>query len=256
MPARLHRDRLAQLNVSASLRQGLETLLSTLRETLRDELEAACIFGSAARGEWDERYSDLNLLLVLTEIDFEKLDTIARAMNQARRRHRIIPLILTSKELYQSADVFCIKFDDIQRHHVTLVGDDPLDNLHIDNRELRFVCEFDLRNLALRMRMFFLHNYAQRPMEQDVLVRFFASSIFPLRTLAGLMGYPKPASTPEAIEVIGRALDTEALVLRELLEVHRNHRELSRQDVTRLYNAFNELVALAVQKVDQLEPQE
>lgn len=256
MTITLHADRIAQLDTSPKVQKGLTALLTSLIADLPGEpLRSASVYGSIARKEWHAKVSDVNLLLVLDRVDFRILDVMGPPMAQAQKSIRVTPFILTPAELDQASDVFCVKFNDIKQHHSCVAGDDLLDQLTVRPDELRFVCEFDLRNIALRMRMFFLRSYGSDRIELATLMRFFSSAMFPLRALLGLLGAPQPAATPAALDALGGALDTDITALHTLWDMHRKGATRAKHaEVMTLYSGLHAVVNAAVAKADALAP--
>lgn len=244
---------LSELALSSHAKAQLRKLIAGLKKRLGEALYSVCLYGSAARGEWQELTSDLNVLLLFRTLRFEYLEGIGELLMQARKRARIVPMLLTVDELRQSSDVFCIKFDDIKQHHVCVYGDDPLEALQIDDTHLRFVCEFELRNIAMKMRQLYLRGTGDKRFEQGLLIRFFTSAIAPLRVLCGLLKLERPVATVDLIEVIGLALDTDVDVLQRLVEVRRSGERLPPAECARLYERFHALILLAIERVDALD---
>jgi predicted nucleotidyltransferase len=248
----VHDDALAALSVGSRYQKRLGKLVDTLVSELGDDLIGLNVYGSAARGEWDEATSDINLLVVLDEIDFELLDRIGDSMARARKKARVVPMVVTDEELREAADVYCVKFDDIRRAHVCVAGKPILDDLEIDSEHLRFVCEFQLRNVAMRMRQFFLQAHGSRSDEKALLLRFFTSSLFPLRAVARLRGVEVPDKVRDGFDFLGTALDTDVSVLGRLADLHRSGGRISQDQLASLYGEFNRVIRCSVAVVDRL----
>lgn len=239
----------ASIDLPKPLGAELERLQKALLQILGERLVSLAIYGSLARGEWQQS-SDVNLLIVLTGVDFACLESIAPALRRARKKGRVVPMIVTREELAASADVFSVKFADIAAHHVVLVGDDPTAGLDIDRSELRFVVEFELRNVLMRLRQRFVFGQGDRALEQATLLRFVTSSMTPLRALLGLSGAEVPAATPDFVVALGAFLDADVAVLDRLLEAHRSGRKIGAAELTGDFEAFSSLIAAAVARAD------
>lgn len=248
----VHDSAMAKLSISSRYRSHLDRLVQTLVSELGDDLLGLNIYGSAARGEWDQATSDINLLVVLDSIDFDQLDRIGGAMARARQKARVVPMVVTDEELRDAADVYCVKFDDIQRTHLCIAGEATLDDLEFTNDHLRFVCEFQLRNVAMRMRQFFLQTHGSRSDEKAVLLRFFTSSLYPLRAVARLRGEDVPDEVRRDFGYLGEALDTDVAVLGRLADLHRSGDRLSADQLAELYGEFNRVIRCSVDVVDRL----
>ena len=94
-------------------------------------LQSVILYGSAAAGEFQSEFSNLNLLCILREIHFAKLSAIAPVVEWWHRQKHPAPLVMTQEELERSADVFSIELLDMQQHHRVLFGENVLTGLQI-----------------------------------------------------------------------------------------------------------------------------
>lgn len=250
--SRLQRAALDEIALPSGPKAVLTELLQTLDAQLGDQIVSCALYGSAARGEWVEATSDLNLFLILDHASFQELDTVGDAFTRARKRGRVVPLVMTTSELQGASDVFCVKFDAIRQDAVTLIGSPPFDSVEIDRSKMRFVTEFQLRNIALRLRLFFLQSHGSTRIEQDVLMRFFTAALPSLRALATLHGERSPTTYLTDFSPIQRALNVDTSVLESLARVHARRERLEQAALVKHYQALANLVHQAVEHVDKL----
>jgi len=107
----------------------LDEFVSRIRPAAGENLQSVILYGSAAAGDFNPEFSNLNLLCLLYETSFAKLSAIAPVVEWWHRQKHPAPLVMTQDELERSADVFSIELLDIQRHHRVLFGDDTLTGL-------------------------------------------------------------------------------------------------------------------------------
>lgn len=180
-------------------------LAKELRRVMGDELLMAAAYGSVVRGDFDPHRSDVNLLLCVENVETGTLARLAGPLQEAHAALRCAPLVLSRQEILRGADVFAAKFTDIRRSHVLLEGTDLLEPLTIEPKDLRFACEHELRNIALKLRRAYL---LERPNVGPVLasVRTFVPQLLGvLRLLAGSPEAQVDASrwVPDAAKKVG-----------------------------------------------------
>ncbi|HZT33340.1 MAG TPA: nucleotidyltransferase domain-containing protein [Bryobacteraceae bacterium] len=134
----------------------MERLLTQLSDKLQkafgDRLVSVVLYGSAAGGNHHGRFSDINILCVLSRVTPEEL-RLSRDIFQWWREHENpAPLLLSEHEMQTSTDCFAIEFHDIQRQHRILFGKDVVTPLVIDDSFYRAQVEHDLRAKLLRLR--------------------------------------------------------------------------------------------------------
>jgi len=188
-----------------TVEQLLTDLVEAARQCFRDDLRSIVLFGSAAEGRLRPT-SDLNLLLVLTRFEKDRVDLFREPLRVAHVAGRAAAMFVLESELAAAADAFAVKFDDIGRRRRVLYGEDVIAGL-ATAREARKerLCQA-LLNLSLRLR----ERYAATSLREERLVIVIAEAAGPLRSAAATLlelegqgvGSPK-----EALERISRSLD-------------------------------------------------
>lgn len=134
----------------------LRSFVAGLQLTFADRLESAVLYGSAARGRYIQKRSNLNTLVILQSVHLGELETYLAVRKKIEKPPLLPPLLLDHNHIRSSVDVFPIEFLDMQKHHVTLCGADPFTDLTIDRKSLRAQCERELKGKLLRLRQVFL----------------------------------------------------------------------------------------------------
>jgi hypothetical protein len=132
----------------------VEPLLREADRVLRDGYSAV-LYGSAARGDYFERTSDINLLLLLPDASPATLRALGPAFRAWREKVAVPPLIMTREEWSQAADVFPLELTDIRAAYRMLRGPDPVAGPPVDRAGLRHALESELRGKLLRLRQGF-----------------------------------------------------------------------------------------------------
>ena len=104
----------------------LSEFVQTLRDLLGDDLKSIILHGSAVRGEFDTKRSDLNLLVVVTDVDYRHLALMAPYTRKWRRQRIAAPLVLSPHYVSTALDVFPLEFIDMQLDRRVLFGEDVL----------------------------------------------------------------------------------------------------------------------------------
>ena len=151
----------------------LERLVEKLRKGLADDLVSVVLYGSAASGDHDAKYSDYNVLCVLKQIAPAQLRATEPVFRWWREQNNPAPLLLTEHEVRTSTDSFPIEFHDIREHHRILFGTDPVSDLEIDTTFYRAQVEHDLRAKLLRLRQ----KASGILSDKDVLRRLLCDSV-------------------------------------------------------------------------------
>src|SRR5579883_3096283 len=130
----------------------LEQLVAKLQRAFGERLVSVVLYGSAAAGDRQAKFSDYNVLCVLTEITRRELAASEPVFQWWRGHDSPSPLLLTEAELARSGDCFAIEIRDILRHHRILFGKDVTAGLAVSDAFYRAQVEHDLRAKLLRLR--------------------------------------------------------------------------------------------------------
>jgi predicted nucleotidyltransferase len=130
----------------------LDQLVEKLRSALGTELVSVVLYGSAATGEHNAKFSDYNVLCTLNAVGPAQLRATEPLFRWWREQGNPAPLLLTEEELRTATDCFPIEFHDIRDHHRILYGADVVSGMRIEDSFYRAQVEHDLRAKLLRLR--------------------------------------------------------------------------------------------------------
>jgi predicted nucleotidyltransferase len=226
----------------AAVRGQLEELRKRLVSTLGDDLVGLLVYGSAARGEYREGRSDVDLILVVKEAPRQKLESIANALQLARYSARIEAMILTEAEIPRAADVFPLLYDDVRREHVLLAGTDPFSGLTISDRHRRLRVEQELREAQIRLRRAVVDAQGSTEMLGGAVFRKLRQIRGALHALFALHGVAVADDLRAVFEHAGKAYGVDVA---PLFSVH--------EKPVRAHEAIEALLAAAVDEVDRMD---
>ena len=174
-------------NLPKNLKDILEELIQGLKKVYADTLVCVILYGSAASGEFIDRHSNLNLLVVLKDTSLQNLKKASGFIN--RRKFAFVhPLFLTEEYIKSSSDVFPIEFLDMKENYRLLYGRDILAGVAIDTRNLRFQCEQELKSKLIVLRQMYLRRNKDSAGLRALLFKSFNSVMHILRNVLRLKG--------------------------------------------------------------------
>jgi hypothetical protein len=134
----------------------MEKLLNQLTEKLKEafgqDLVSVILYGSAAAGDFHQRYSDLNILCILRQVSPAELEASEPVLRWWREKGNPAPLLLSEEETRNSTDCFAAEFHDILECRRVLFGADVIEGLAVDDTFYRAQVEHELRAKLLRLR--------------------------------------------------------------------------------------------------------
>ncbi|MBX3147365.1 MAG: hypothetical protein KF785_11425 [Gemmatimonadales bacterium] len=185
------------------MRPDVSVIIDKVGVSVSESLGAtasAVLYGSAARGEHLDDYSDINVLLVTQSLEPLVLQRLRAAIEPLRAHSRVPPLIFTFDEWRRSADVFPIEIVDMQVARRILAGADPLERMVVAPADLRRALEREFRGKLLRLRQAYALLDDQPALLAETVVRSLSVLGVLFRATLVLADGGAPIATPETIE--------------------------------------------------------
>lgn len=225
-----------------NLRKRLQTLQGDLVRALGDNLVSLLVFGSAARGEFREEVSDIDLVVVLKEASPAALESISNPLQVARNAGRIESMILVADEIPRAADVFPLFYDDLRSSHALLHGTDPFASLTIADHHRRLRIEQELREASIRLRRAVVDAGGAPRQLTGAIERKIKQIRGPLRALLALNGKQVGVALPEVMAASGEFYKVDVAAFGR-----------SREDPRAALNALQKLLNAAIDDADRME---
>ena len=151
----------------------LNQLVERLKKSYGESLLSVVLYGSAAGEDHQPKFSDFNILCVLSQVTRRELAASEETFVWWREKGNPSPLLLTEAEIEASTDCFPMEFTDIRRSHRVLFGKDIATPLEVDSRFYRAQVEHELRAKLFRLRQ----KAAGMISDPDLLRRLLADSV-------------------------------------------------------------------------------
>jgi len=120
------------------------------------DLESIILYGSAARGEYVHKVSDINFMIVLTVPGMARLASAMPLVEKWGKARVSTPLFLTQDYIDSSLDVFPIEFLNMKTAYKVVYGRDILGNMSFEKRFVRLQAERELKAKLLLLRQRFV----------------------------------------------------------------------------------------------------
>src|SRR5580692_7951738 len=104
--------------------QELKELVDRLKSTYGQRLVSVILYGSAASGDSDAAFSDVNVLCVLDKVDAEALAQSEPIFRWLHDQKAAAPLLMDQRDVAMSTDCFPIEFQDMKECRRVLHGKD------------------------------------------------------------------------------------------------------------------------------------
>jgi len=228
----------------------LESFVEKIKHIYGKGFLSAILYGSAASGEFAEKYSNINLLIVLTNTSLAELSKASCLVN-SKRFSSISPIFFTEEYMSSSTDVFPIEFLDMKENYRVLDGKDVLAELVIDARNLRFQCEQELKSKLITIKRQYLVTQSRRGLEK-LLFKSFTSTVHIMRNLLRLKGKNAPYQKYLLLDEIEKEFSVNMTAFDEILWAKSKNMTLSYKDIDSLLVGLVTEVEALIRIVDKM----
>lgn len=206
------------MSLPNTLNQWLGLVKVATLDAFGDEVVALIHHGSTVEqlGDQPVPNSDtIKLLLVLSKIDNERLESLACLPVDVTDRSQFEWIVLSESELGRSTDVLPDLFLEIGRRSEVIFGTNVLSDISIRHDHLRLRCEQQFKTLLIEMQqelMIGSNEMKQKlSIQYQTMVRIFGGALW-------LLGCTPPSDTEKLLDLAAEQFNFRRQTLREVLE--------------------------------------
>lgn len=235
------------------MEKKLNELIERLKKAFGDRLVSVILYGSAAGGDYQESFSDLNIFCVLTEITPAELAASEPIFRWWREGGNPAPLLMNRSEVGPSTDCFPIEYQDMKERRRVLHGDDVVEALAVDRRYYRAEVEHELRSKLIRLRQ----KAAGVLHDPELLVRLMADSVSTFLVLGRhallLGGHTCGIDKRGTVSRMAADLGIDGKPFETLLDVRDRKIKAKSLDATAVFGQYLKSIQSLVGAVDHLD---
>lgn len=238
-----------ELNIPEKLKNNLKSFIQGLKDVFREDLISLILYGSAASGEFVDKHSNLNLLVLLKSTELRDLKKASGIIGKYRM---INPLFLTESYIASSTDTFPVEFLDMQENYSVLYGKDALKGIVVETKNLRFQCEQELKSKLINLQQLYLLINKDKTALYNLLLKSFTSILHILRNVLRLKGKPVPYKKEEILKEIIPEFKIDIDIWGKILSAKKSEIKLSKHDIEPLFVNFVRELKKIVDVVDRI----
>jgi hypothetical protein len=218
-----------------------------------DKLHSVCIIGSALTEDFDPKFSDINSVIVLHEMNLDFLDLLAPLGKKYGKKQIAAPLIMTPKYIEKSIDVFPIEFLNIKLLHYTVFGNDIFRDLEIPATYLRRQCERELKAKLIELRQGYISAAGEQKALAQGLVESYAGYMPLFKAVVVLLGREAPLVNQKILSVLEEATGIKTEPFRQVLMYKRRKTRPSFDELKLVFKNYYRMIEQLGDMIDALE---
>ncbi|MDD5772054.1 MAG: hypothetical protein PHX78_01145 [bacterium] len=241
---------LERLNIK--VKKTVEEFCRKLLEERLSLIESIILYGSATGLDFIEGKSNINILLIVKDPDLSLFQPVLKLFENYAKKGLVPPLIFTSEEIKNSADVFPIEFLDIKENHILLFGKDLFVDLDIPVGNLRLQCESELKGKIIRLRQIYLERGRQSKEIEKMISSTFSSFIPIFKNLIRLKNKIPPQDKQGIVNMLCREFGLENEVLITILRDRKGDGKIDGKDASDFLGKYLSLLTKLANMVDKI----
>ncbi len=211
------------------LEKKITAATESWKELLGESLDSLYLFGSAVRGDWSPKTSDINVLLLHRDDVYKHWPTIGEQAKRWRKRGFALPLFLTESYIQSALDVFPIEFLEMKLFHEVLYGTDIFESIEINNEHLRNQAEREIRGKWVQLRQASLERYGDTVELRNLLAMSVPTWVSVFQAILVIHNQSVPSDKMETISRGAEIAGVDAKIFHNLLKMRKEKRAMNRK---------------------------
>ena len=133
-----------------NIKKLTEIFSEKIKSIWQEDLVSIVLYGSFLKEEFDHKTSDVNLLVMVKNVELNKMLRSRTVVRTFHRRIRLMPLFLSVDFFRSSLDSFAVEWKDIKTNYRILYGPDLVQETEIKNEDIRLQLEREVKQNIVR----------------------------------------------------------------------------------------------------------
>lgn len=244
---------MGNIDLKAEIAERYKPFLDILVEDHQDKLHSVYLVGSALTRDYDPKISDINSVIVLHKMNLNFLELLAPQGRKYGKKGIAAPLFMTPTYIDTSRDVFPIEFLNIKLLHHIVFGEDIFKDLAINDSDLRYQCERELKVKLIGLRQ----GYLSAAGDQKILARGFIDSFagyMPLfKAIIVLFGQEPPQNNREVLSALADIAGIRTDAFNEVSALKSRYTKPSIEKLNIVFENYYKAIEQLGEMIDALE---
>lgn len=227
-----------------------EQLTEALKQRCPESLKSVVLYGSAAAGDFVEKKSDYNILVITENLNIQTLKAFSDTAAKWAQAGNPPPLLFTQERLAQATDVFPIELLDIRECHKVIYGPNLVKNLPIETANLRLQIEHELRGKLIQLRQRYLLTKAKEKAVIRLMAESLSTFLVLFRAALRLFEDQVPQPKTAALNKLATHLNFDPEIFHTLLQIKAGSLAPKSIQAEHLFNTYLQTIERIIDAVD------
>lgn len=241
------------LRVAPAGQKAVCEFVSHVIDLYATDLVSVNAIGSAVTGDYEEEESDINLLVVYSDMEITELERVASLSRRWLRKQKLAPRFISGRNLDDSVRYFQVDFLAMRDAHVVLWGEDVLAAVEMDREALRWQIAYQVKAMRMRLKQQFWRTVGDEKMMRAALAGRFKSLTHLMRALLMLRDLPVPVSMRDTIDAAAEHLRIDRAFAESMLALRRGKSPPDSRTLAAMFEGLMGMVRTIDARVEEVK---
>ncbi|HPS58767.1 MAG TPA: hypothetical protein PK514_11740 [Spirochaetota bacterium] len=230
------------LHLQEKIKKDLKVFLNEIFDLYRDDLVSIIAFGSCVSSDFNSDSSDINLLVIYSDLNIVDLDHVAMIAQRWARKRNFAPRFLSRKNLTDSARYFQIDMLEMKDSHIILCGEDILQQVPVDEKNMLWQLSHDLKSIRMRIKQQYWRSSGNPVMMKNILVKRFTSLAHLARVMLFLMKKQPPSSLRDVMTAAQKEFGLSGEFIEKMFNIKSGRLKPGRKELASYFQELMDLI--------------
>ena len=242
-----------QLQVPATIQKDLTEFLSQVVQLYADDLVSIMAFGSSVTKDYVENSSDINLMIVYSDLNITDLNTVSKLARGWLKKRAFSPRFISVNNLTSSSKFFPIDMLEMKDMHVTLFGKDLLNEMSIERSGLNWQLSYEIKAMRMRIKQQFWRSCGDDHIMQKILLERFTSIVHLTRVLLFLMGKSVSQNFDDILQMAKNDIGMPSSFIEKMQALKKKQSKPNNAEFIQLFTELMDVIRIIDTKTDQIK---
>jgi predicted nucleotidyltransferase len=241
-----------QLQLPEPVKKDLNEFLSQVIKLYSNDLVSIMAFGSSVTGDFVENHSDVNVMVVYSDLNITDLNEVAQLARNWLKKRAFAPRFISMKNLTNSSRFFQIDMLEMKDMSITLYGKDLLNEIVVEKAGLLWQLSYEIKAMRMRIKQQFWRSCGDEHIMRKILLERFTSITHLSRALLYLMGKPTPAKFEDILQMAKSEIGIPATYIDQMMAMKTKKSKPDNKELVQLFTELMDVIRIVDTKTDQV----
>ncbi len=144
------------------------------------------------------------IIALFNKLEASDLKKAFPVIKKWRKSKSALPVVMSEDEWLSSTDIYPVEYTEIKNNYKILYGKDVVEHISLQKHDLRLQCEYEIKNILVRVRQLYLGNSDNPKFMVKTLEENSANLIRILNSALSLFDIPAAENYSDVIRKIVR----------------------------------------------------